>query len=212
MWLAGGEGGRRVACGVVLGCEFCVAVRCIRHKHIKLRNIKCVCGWVCVVGEYGVREVIMFLLKSLGGRVYSVKKLMKLVFLAKYDVERRVVYEYRYGGRPLARAEFYIWSYGPMSNEVYDALESGDFDLVSGELGLEIYYAGPVPQLPRPVAARLSEVAAKYGGWRPWQLERYVNQLLGLDIPEKKSDYMGVWLNSYLRVEGYSLVPKELQG
>jgi uncharacterized phage-associated protein len=116
------------------------------------------------VGEYGVREVIMFLLKSLGGRVYSVKKLMKLVFLAQYDVdvERRIVYEYRYGGRPLARADFYIWSYGPMSNEVYDALESEDFDLVQGELGLEIYYAGPAPQLPRPVAARLSDVAAAW--------------------------------------------------
>jgi hypothetical protein len=48
------------------------------------------------------------------------------------------------------------------------------------------------------VAARLSDVAAKYGGWRPQQLERHVNQLLGLDVPEKKSDYMGVWLNSYL--------------
>jgi uncharacterized phage-associated protein len=97
--------------------------------------------------------------------VYSVKKLMKLVFLAQYDVdvERRVVYEYRYGGRPLARVDFYIWSYGPMSNEVYDALESEDFDLVSGELGLEIYYAGPVPQLPRPVAARLADVAAAEG-------------------------------------------------
>ena len=57
-------------------------------------------GGSVVVGEYGVREVIMFLLKSLGGRVYSVKKLMKLVFLAQYDVEGRVVYEYRYGGRP----------------------------------------------------------------------------------------------------------------
>ncbi len=43
--------------------------------------------------------------------MYSVKKLMKLVFLAQYDVEGRVVYEYRYGGRPLARADFYIWSY-----------------------------------------------------------------------------------------------------
>jgi hypothetical protein len=55
-------------------------------------------------------------------------------------------------------------------------------------------------------------VAAKYGDREPWQLERYVNQLLGLDIPEKKSDYMGVWLNSYLRAEGYSLVPRELHG
>ncbi|MFP3252355.1 MAG: DUF4065 domain-containing protein [Thermoproteus sp.] len=171
-------------------------------------------GESVVVGEYGVREVVMFLLKSLGGGVYGVKKLMKLVFLAQYDVdvERRVVYEYRYGGRPLARADFYIWSYGPMSNEVYDALEAEDFDLVQGELGLEIRYAGPAPQLPRPVAARLSDVAAEYGGWRPWQLERHVNRLLGLDVPEKKSDYMGARLVSYLYAEGYSLVPKELHG
>lgn len=137
---------------------------------------------------------------------------MKQILLAQYDVEGRVVHEYKYGGRPLARADFYIWSFGPMSNEVYDALESEDFDLVQGELGLEIRYVGPVPQLPRPVAARLADVAAKYGGWRPWQLERYVSQLLGLDVPEKKSDYMGVWLSSYLRVEGYSLVPRELHG
>jgi len=129
-------------------------------------------GESVVVGEYGVREVVMFLLKSLGGRVYSVKKLMKLVFLAQYDVdaERRVVYEYRYGGRPLARAEFYIWSYGPMSNEVYDALESGDFDLVSGELGLEICYAGPcLSCLGRwrlgSLTWRLSTAAGSLGSW-----------------------------------------------
>ena len=85
-------------------------------------------------------------------------------------------------------------------------------DLVQVELGLEIRYVGPAPQLPRPVAARLSDVAAKYGGWKPWQLERYVNRLLGLDIPEKKSDYMGVRLVNYLYVEGYSLVPKKLHG
>jgi uncharacterized phage-associated protein len=160
--------------------------------------------------EYGTSDVVMYLLHR---RFMKPKKLMKLVFLAQYDVdaERRVVYEYRYGGRPLARAEFYIWSYGPMSNEVYDALESGDFDLVSGELGLEIYYAGPVPQLPRPAAARLSDVAAKYGGWKPWQLERHVNQLLGLDVPEKKSDYMGWPLYSYLRAEGYALAYRNLE-
>jgi hypothetical protein len=102
--------------------------------------------------------------------VYSVKKLMKLVFLAQYDVEGRVVYEYRYGGRPLARAEFYIWSFGPMSNEVYDALESGDFDLVSGELGLEIYYAGPCLSYPGQWRLgsptwRLSTATGNPGNW-----------------------------------------------
>jgi len=61
------------------------------------------------------------------------------------------------------RADFYIWSYGPMSN----VLESEDFDLVQGELGLEIRYVGPAPQLPRPVAARLSDMAAagSPGNW-----------------------------------------------
>jgi hypothetical protein len=93
VWLAGGEG---VAWGVVLGCWPCAAVG------VFMVNINSVCydmsvGESVVVGEYGVREVVMFLLKLLGGRVYSVKKLMKLVFLAQYDVdaERRVVYEYR---------------------------------------------------------------------------------------------------------------------
>jgi len=37
-----------------------------------------------------------------------------------------------------------------------------------------------------------------------------VNQLLGLDIPEKKSER--VRLVNYIYVEGYSLVPKELHG
>jgi uncharacterized phage-associated protein len=165
-------------------------------------------GGSVVVGEYGVREVIMFLLKSLGGRVYSVKKLMKLVFLAQYDVEGRVVYEYRYGGRPLARAKFYIWSYGPMSNEVYDALESGDFDLVQGELGLEICYAGSMPQLPRPVAARLSDVATA-GGPGNWSGSESAT---GLRHPREEVGYMGVRFVNYLYVEGYSLVPKELHG
>jgi hypothetical protein len=36
--------------------------------------------------------------------------------------------------------------------------------------------------------------------------------LLGLDVPEKKSDYMGVRFVNYLYVEEYSLVPKELHG
>jgi hypothetical protein len=31
--------------------------------------------------------------------VYSVRKLVKLVFFAQCDVDGRVVYEYRHGGR-----------------------------------------------------------------------------------------------------------------
>jgi hypothetical protein len=102
--------------------------------------------------------------------VYSVKKLMKQILLAQYDVEGRVVHEYKYGGRPLARADFYIWSFGPMSNEVYDALESEDFDLVQGSLVLR--YAMWAPCLSCPGRWRLgsptwrrSTAAGGPGNW-----------------------------------------------
>ena len=156
--------------------------------------------------DYGARDVVLYIAKAL--RCFKVRKLELVVFLAQHDVERRVVYEYRCGGRPLARAEFYIWSTGVVSDEVHDVLE--DFDAVSGEFGLELCYGGPAPQLPQPVAARLTDAVAKYGGWRSWQLERHVKKLLGLDIPERLSDYVGYWLYKYLRAEGFSLVAREV--
>jgi hypothetical protein len=52
----------------------------------------------------------------------------------------------------------------------------------------------------------------RYGGWKSWQLERYVKKLLGLDIPERLSDYMGHWLYTYLRAEGFRLEVREICG
>jgi uncharacterized phage-associated protein len=158
--------------------------------------------------NYTARDAVLYIAKAL--RCFKVSKLESILFLAQYDVEGDVVYEYRCGGRPLARAEFYIWSHGPISNEVYDVLESVNFDVVSGEFGLEFCYSGPAPQLPQPVAARLSDVVARYGGWKTWQLERHVKKLLGLDIPERLSDYMGHLLYTYLRAEGFRLEPHEV--
>jgi len=49
--------------------------------------------------EYGVRDVVLYVAKKL--RCFrGVNKLMTLIFLAQYDVERRNVYEYRCGGPP----------------------------------------------------------------------------------------------------------------
>jgi uncharacterized phage-associated protein len=159
--------------------------------------------------DYSARDVVLYVAKEL--RCFKVSKLMSIIFLAQYDVvEGDVVYEYRCGGRPLARAEFYIWSHGPVSDEVYDILE--DFDAVSGEFGLELCYGGPAPQLPQPVVSRLSDAAAKYGNWKNWQVERHVKRLLGLDIPERLSDYMGHLLYTYLRAEGFRLEMHELCG
>jgi uncharacterized phage-associated protein len=157
--------------------------------------------------EYGTSDIVAYLLRR---QFMKPIKVMLLTFLAQYDVEGDIVYEYRYGGRPLARAEFYIWAHGPVSGEVYDALDVLSPDLVSTELGLLMTWPGPPPDLPKPVAARLDEVVAKYGNWKPWQLERHVKKMLGLDIPEKMSDYMGRLLYSYLRAEGYALVHRDL--
>jgi len=156
--------------------------------------------------DYTVRDVVLFIARRLRcfGRI---DKLMNIIFLAQYDVDGRVVHEYRCGGRPLARAEFYIWG-GPVIDEVYDVLE--DFDLVSGELGLVYCYGAPAPQLPQPVAARLSEVVEKYGDWKPWQLRLHMKELLGLDVPERLSDYMGYQLYTYLRAEGFRLTAREV--
>ena len=158
--------------------------------------------------EYGTADVVAYLLSRRLMR--SVKKLVLLVFLAQYGVEGNAAYEYWHGGRPLARADFYIWTHGPASNEVYDALEALNPDLVETEWGLEMTWPGPPPQLPQPVAARLAEAASRYGGWKPWELERHVKKLLGLDIPEKLGDYMGLPLRVYLSNEDYTLAVREI--
>ena len=159
--------------------------------------------------DYTARDVVLYVANAL--RCFKASKLVSVLFLAQYDVERRTVYEYRCGGRPLARARFYIWN-TVTCDEVYDVLESEDFDAVSGELGLEFCYTGSAPHLPQPVATRLSDAVAKYGGWKSWQLRYYVKKMLGLDVPERLSDYMGHWLYTYLRAEGFRLETREVCG
>lgn len=161
------------------------------------------------VADYGVRDVVYFVARRL--RCFrGVDKLVSIIFLAQYDVNGRAVYEYRCGGRPLARTEFYVWHTGVMSDEVYDAVETGDFDMVEGGLGLELCYSGPAPQLPSPAAHSLDEAASMYKLWKRWQLRHYVKKLLGLDVQERLSDYVGQRLYTYLREEGFNLTPREI--
>jgi len=109
--------------------------------------------------NYTVRDVLARLIQELGGEVEGVKKLMKLVFLVQYEFPgalpvvgrlARRVFKYVYRGGPAARAEFFIWSFGPMSNEVYEALEGGEFSVEAGEPPYLVRYAGEPPALPQP--------------------------------------------------------------
>ena len=166
--------------------------------------------------EYQVEDVVLYIIKKMG-EVQGMKKLMKLVFLTQYESKwrlGRVIVKYTYGGHPAARAEFYIWSFGPMSNEVYDAVEGleerGLVEIRFGEYTEIVAKGGRGVSLPPPVAARLDEVVEKYGRRRGWELERIVNEMLGLDIEEKKLEYLGLPVDKYLELEGVRLEKKEL--
>jgi hypothetical protein len=49
-----------------------------------------------------------------------------------------------------------------------------------------------------------------YKLWKRWQLRHYVKKLLGLDVQERLSDYVGQRLYTYLREEGFNLTPREI--
>ncbi len=57
--------------------------------------------------EYRAEEVVLFLFSKLRC-VYDRRKVVVLVFLAQYEVDGRLVYEFICGDRPLARPSFYI--------------------------------------------------------------------------------------------------------
>jgi hypothetical protein len=75
--------------------------------------------------EYGAKEVVQYIFSRLRC-VFDWRKAVLLAFLAQYEVDGRLVYEFTCRDRPLARAEFYI-NCGVASDEVYDALGSGGF-------------------------------------------------------------------------------------
>ncbi len=90
---------------------------------------------------YSTADVLRFLLWALGGRA-PYMSLRYLAFLAQYDVRGREVRKYLAGGKPLARAKFYLWG-DIMSDEVADASE--EFASEVGEVYVELIYDGPPP-------------------------------------------------------------------
>jgi len=152
---------------------------------------------------YTVNDVVFFIIRHLGG-VRGLKKLMKLVFFADYERVGDVVIKYLYGGEPLSRARFYIWTFGPMSNEVYRVVDGDLVETRLDELGRVVLYTRAEPHLPAEVQTRLREVLAKYGELRGGQLERLALNLLKLR-PEDKADFMGMWIDDYVKEVGFKL-------
>ena len=167
-------------------------------------------------GDYATRDLVAYIVSRFRGGVEGVKKLMKLVFLVQYGFPRhlfgRGVVKYLYGGLPVSRAEFFIWEFGPMSNEVYEAIEGSGFDVVTRDLTTYIVYGGPRPELPPPVAKRVDGVLGRYGRKRGRELEKLTLKLLRLEDPVKKGEYMGLLVDDYLeRIEGVHIEKRELR-
>jgi len=170
--------------------------------------------------EYGTEEVVRYLLSDLHC-VYDRRKVVLLVFLAQYEVDGRLVYEFACGGRPLARAGFYI-DCGVASDEVYDALRSEGFERPPREVcnyatcyradpslpQPELCYTGPVPQLPKPVETRLRDVLERFGSWSYQGLMRHVEWLLRLN-PWKEYEYNGADVRRYMLDQGFRVVRAE---
>jgi len=150
--------------------------------------------------EYAAGDVVRFILWRLGG-VRSPRRLVLLAFFADYERVGNAVVKYLYGGEPLSRAKFYVWTHVVMSNEVWRAAEGGAVKARVDQLGRVILYTDVEPRLPPEVEARLKEVAARYGELRSGQLERLALRLLRLR-PEDLADFMGMWVDDYLREVG----------
>jgi hypothetical protein len=161
--------------------------------------------------EYDARNVIYYVAKRLRC-FYEVGMLRLLVFLAQYDVnpKARIAREYRCGGRPLARAEFYLWPPDVVSDQLYDALEAVELDLVMDAGGSKLCYGGLAPQLPQPVAMRLSAVVNKYGKLKMWELQRHIKKLMGWNIEERYAAYVGHTVYAYFYREGFKFAAYEI--
>ncbi len=152
--------------------------------------------------RYSVYDVVIYLLKRLGGRVKGVKKLMKLVFLIQYERKNEEIIKYLFKGKPITRAEFYIWSYGPLSNEVYEVIDERlrvDDSDVPVIIRIPLFDTSRSEKiLPEQVKKRIDLIVEKYGSLHGFELEKISLKLLELD-DYKKSEYMGSPIDDYIR-------------
>jgi len=149
--------------------------------------------------EYTIKDVVFYLLNSLGGSVSGLRKLMKLVFLVQYERGNNEVIKYLYGGRPVTRTEFFIWSHGPFSNEVYEVADKYlEIDDEKNPPTFSLPGSVKVFKLPEPVRKRVDLVAITYGGLSDAKLDRLVRRSFLLD--EQAIDmYRGLLFDDYAK-------------
>jgi len=166
--------------------------------------------------DYTLCDLIRYIIIKLGNRIEGLKKLMKLLFLIQYEVKGFIhshVVKYLFNNVPISRTEFYIWEFGPMSDDVYKVIEE-DKSIISeidefGRVVLKLENVYEI-KLPESVKRRVDEVLSKFGSKSGTQLEKYVlERVLKMDDVEKR-DWLGTPVDLYYKAKNIKIEIREL--
>ena len=167
-------------------------------------------------GFYSLRDLALYAIKELGGQVEGLKKLMKLIFLIQYEKPRfhNYVRKYLFKGKPISGTEFYIWDFGPMSDDVYDIIEKeNSIETYVDEYGrviLKLSNTSINIDLPDIVRSRIDKVIEEHGDKSGSELERYIlRHILKMDEIEKR-EYLGIIVDNYFKIKGVNIKFVEL--
>lgn len=164
--------------------------------------------------SYTVKDVIAYMVCISEKAIVDALKLMKLAFLVQYErafsIRKPKIVKYMFKGEPVTKTEYYLWSLGPTSDDIYKVLDTEGFTVDTSVYPPPILYRGPKPTLPPSVEDRVRKVVRKYGGNKDWELAHRVMKMLNLTIIEKRCVYMGWYVDEYLRREGFTVVERDL--
>lgn len=138
-----------------------------------------------MTSNYTLSDVIKYLVYKHGGEIKGVKRLMHLLFLVQYcDCLGNTILKLECDGVPATKATFYIWDHGPMSNEVYDALDALEVDDVELptviRLPRNIKIEDLERRLPAPLRERMDSVVKRFKDVPDEELEDHVLHMLGI--------------------------------
>ena len=132
------------------------------------------------------KNIILYLINTLGDKIEGKKKIMKLMFLLEhYDFKLKKIVENQTIGN-----DFFIYYYGVFSTEVRQSISSLTSE---GKIkdGLPLKISGGINiKLEPEMQSRVDEVIKRFGDLSGYKLEVGTLKLLGI-TPSEKQQHMG---------------------
>ena len=132
------------------------------------------------------KNIILYLIQTLGDKIEGKKKIMKLMFLLEhYDFKLKKIVENQSIGN-----EFFIYYYGVFSTEVMQSISSLTSERkIKDGLPLKLGSNAGIKLEPE-TQSKVDEVITKFGDISGYKLEVGTLKLLGI-TPSEKDKYMG---------------------